>query len=447
MNASAYTLNENLHFKPICARIARCTGWASISLQRYSSSEWHGHILTFLSQATLVAGAILCIPLSLIESVAGFAIGSVGILINRFLIQDRSELIQKHSLKYISYSLHSLILSITALVIGLKRPMIRYQTANAIFDWVIHIGSAAFIQSTVGSAIDRSVRRGPETAMNRILNLFNDCNPDLLNDIREKINEDFHIHTQALMLHIPSLEEYFERHPEDRDILANVSLDALMNNEDYRNQIGRFVRRYLSQIQMIGAGLNQAAPLILELNQNAPEESTYQNYLSETLKNSFLQIYRTPDFHRCLDTNENSGRELLRMLDADIYVPLTTFSQYQELLQPIQCPREFTGDLDQYNPRREQLIAARNLVNTLNEQQKRVLIEKILRGPDVEVAGEIQAAYLTIHQLSSPLYQGPLMSRTVINLGGLERGEIIDRKNLFQKALQEAIAEIEPNDP
>lgn len=447
MNATQYTLNNNLHLKPICAWTGRAVAWASTTWQKNASeTEWHGHLVRFLSKATLIAGSILSIPIALIEAAVGFAFGGIALAFNKAAYADRSEFLQKHSLKFLSYAVHSLALSVTYLVLAIKNPILLHYTANAVIDHAIHIGSAGFIQCTVGASIDKSAERSPQLAITRTLNLLSDSHPNLLNDIGTQIERDFDINIRRRIEQVPSLEEYLNRHPDQRRIIENFNIHLLLNNQNYRQQVVLFGRQYLEESGIIGNQPDQFNPLRFELNRNTGEESAYQEHLARLLKNSFLQIYRTPELYHCLDKDGTEGNDLLEMMDASTYVPLTTFTQYQELLQPLICPRQFSGNLVRYNQRRNDLTAAREQILALNEVQRGELVQKILRGADVAANGAVQAAYLSIHQLAPALYKGPLMTKTAINLQAVEGGgEMMDVRNLFQKACQDAIAEI--NEP
>ena len=155
-----------------------------------------------------------------------------------------------------------------------------------------------------------------------------------------------------------------------------------------------------------------------------------------------MEIHKTPDLSQCLDQPGNSGTELLELIDAGIYIPLTTYTQYKELLQPLQCPEQFTGNLCFLAPRHTKLAAAKQQVEALDDAGRALLVQKILRGADFELGREdVKNCYLIIAGLAVPLVNGPLMTKTAINLnGGAEN--LIVTTNLFQKSCQDAIAQI-----
>jgi len=437
-------LTGNLHFKPFCVRISRgVVGIATTMQKNASTTEWHGHIVTFLSKASIVACVAVCIPLALAEAVAAFVLAGIGIALNRIFLDSKSEFFQKHSVKALSYAVHSAVATIVLFVLGIKNPNLKFQTTNAVLDHVLHIGSAGFIQCTFGAVLDRSAGRSAQLAITRSINLFSDSHPDLLNDIGMQLQEDFDINIRARMRQIPGLEPYLNRHPEDRDFARDFNFQTLLQDSAYRLRAGAMLQRYLAEMDIIQPQVDGADALNIDLNQNNIAESAYQRSLADLLKASFLEIYRTPDLYHCMDKDGQMGNDLLEMMDAATYVPLTTYTQYKELLRPIQCPSPFvTRNLRLYDQRRAQLIAAKAQVEQLNEGQKRELVQKIFRGSDVVAAGPVQAAYLSISRLAPPLYQGPLMTKTAIDLHAVENGDVVQVRSLFQKACQDAIAEI-----
>lgn len=438
-------LSDNLHFKPICARLGRGVLWTTTTLQKKASeTEWHGHVVRFLSKATLFLGAVILVPLALIESVSLFIIGGLGIAINKFLCQSRSQFLQKYSLKAISYAIHSGVVTIAMFILGLKNPNLKYHTNNALVDQALYLGSAGFTQMTFGTAVDLAAGRSPQMAFERSLNLFVDSHPDLLNDIMTQIQRDFGLNLRERMREIPHMEAFLNRHPEDRDFIHNFNFTRLVNDQVYRRRAGEFLHRYLEEARVVRPQADEVEvnALRFELNVNSAEEAAYQNRLGTHVRTAFLDIHDNPAFARCLDSGQYPGKDLLEMFDASIYLPVAGYAQYKELLEPIQCPVQFSGNLTDFNTRRQLLITAQNKVNLLTPDQRGRLVEKILRGSDMHTQGPVQEAYIDISFLAAALHRGALMTKTAIDLREIEGGNVLDVRNLFQKACQDAVGEI-----
>lgn len=445
---SAYLASNNLHFKPLTARLARELTDATTELQRSASlNQWHGHVVIFLSKAFFTMGAICSIPLALIETISSLASGIILGILNRSVYQDRSEFLQKYALKAISYGCHSLTSSVALLVIGWKAPLFLYHTTNAIVDHALYLGSAALIQCSCGVDIDQAAGRNPNLAIERTIQLLGDSHPDLIYDVLNQFQRDFDFDLRDRLGALPHLRTFLDQHPDSARFIREFNFQSFLTSAAYRQQAVQILRQFLIEAQLLRPDVQELNPYYFELNQSNAAEGTYQEKLAAFLKAAFLEIYRTPRLANCLSTDKETGQSLLESFDASICAPLATYTQYKELLQPLTCPSHFTQSLRVYNDCQEkegryrQLQSAKTQVDLLTNQQKGTLVEKILKG-DLEVEPAVQEVYKKIGELAGPLYQGPLMTKTAIDLSQIDSGNIIVKRNLFQKACQEALAEI-----
>jgi len=447
-NVNQYLSENNLHFKPLCARLGRAVAWASTTLQRnVPNAQWQGREVTFLSKAVLRTGSLVIIPLALIESTCLFVIFGLGMALNVLLCRSSSEVLQKYSLKAFSYSWHSLGMAFTFLILGIKAPRLPSFTLNALVDHSFHLGSAGLVQAVVGGLVDARVGRDPSLIVLRSLNLFRDSHPSLLYDLVDQVQRDVNINLREGMRQIPTLEEYLNRHPEDRDFVGTFNIRRLFGEEPYRLRTAEFVHRYLAEMRLVNPEFLRGEELRFELNVRNAEEAAYQDHLARLLKDSFVEIHRDNQLSGYLDNDGNSGRDLLEMVDASVWAPLAAYTQYKELLNLIVCPPVLSSNSRDFNRRIELLVVSAQ-VRALTQSQENNLIEKILRGSDYHVDGPVQAAYLAINQLSSALIQGPLMTQSAIDLRALEEGgNIMSTRNLFQSAMQEALAEVNAAQP
>ena len=452
-----YLNTNNLHFKPICARLERGVLWASATLQQNASTtHWHGHVVRFLSKATLGIGSLAVIPIALIEAGGTVVLVAIGLTFNALIYDDRSEFLQKHSLKALSYSLNSAAVLVASIVLCVTTPTSQYHFPHALIDHILHIGSALFIQGFARPILDRRAERDPSLAGNLALNLLADSYPDSALDLLNQLQRDFGIPMRNQAGEIITIQEFLNdprtgfqnslNNPEDQAFVANFDLH-LLEEPEYAIQTIVIVRRFLEAQGLVLAAENPDNPFLFELNQHQPEETAYQDRLSNLLRDSFLEIHRTPELVRCLNTTDRfgettTGQDLLEAMDASIFTRLTAFTQLKELEHPILCPAVFTGNLTDYNRRRADLLAAQRGFNTLTREQKAQLIQKILGAATDPARGAVHDMFLEINRLAAPLNQGPLMTKTALDLGNIRGGNIIDARNLFQAACQEALETI-----
>ncbi len=417
----------NLHFKPLSARIERGVLYGITSMQQTAEPNlWSGRIVVLISKALLIVGCFLTIPIALIETIASFALSSIGLSFDAYVSQ--SDFIRKHSLRIFAYSAHSAATIITLFALGLKNPNLKYHTANALIDQSKYLGSSLITHVVGRSSIPP-------------MDIFRESLPGLIADFSSQLQRDFHFTISSQRNAVPQFDQYLDAHPEDLEFIRNIDFMALYNDREYRQRALGFLSRFLREMGVVRENQN---PYVFELNQNTAEEKAYQDRLAQGLKEAFLEIYRNRELARHLDTDTERGEDLLVIPDASIYIPLTTYSQYRELLNPIQCPARFTtSNLTQYNNRREKLNEAQAMVQNLTDEERGALETKILKGSDYPATERIQQAYLKIAELATPLYQGPLMTKVHINAAALEEeGELIETVNLFQQACQDAIREV-----
>jgi hypothetical protein len=463
-------LRNNLHCKPLCARLGRAVLWGATSLNRQAAQpNWRG--LHALSRITLIAGAVVSTPIALIETVALFIIGIAGLYMNDLIYDYRSQFLQKHTLKCLSYAFHSLLTGIFLCSTAYRNHNLLSHMYYVPIDHLLHLGTAAVAQLIWGGKIDQKAGRPPETAHLRTLLLFTDNLPLMLNDIADQFNRESGLDFRERLRTLPFVIAHLARHPEDRPFIDSFSVGRLQE-DDYRHQAREVVQRYLADYlaahhedrdviahfsvdrlreRDYRNQLSQCLQRLLEhmgfaqgieLNSLTPEERAYQERLSRFVKAAFLKIHDTPRLSSYLDRDGSRGTELLESLS--VYGLLIDYAQYLELLEEIHCPKRFTGPLATYNKRRNDLIAAQESLRRLTEAERGQLVEKLLRGSDYEAPPHVQDVYLCITRLSSALMQGPLVTRTAINAGALERGgQIVEATNIFQEACREAQAEID----
>ncbi|PIS02982.1 MAG: hypothetical protein COT85_02840 [Chlamydiae bacterium CG10_big_fil_rev_8_21_14_0_10_42_34] len=436
-----YLVTGNLHAKPLCAHLSRAFLWASISMnQGADKNTWQGRVVLVISKTTLIAGACITIPIALIETVSLFILSSGGIALNTFILSNPSDFVEKYSLKLLSYSLNSSLVFITLIANTIFNRELRYHTPVVLCDQLFHLSSAIITHATIG----RSVQQNPEVSNLRIVNLIINRNSYALEDLLSSLQQDFNIHLRDAFSSLLQEDGEFAMSEDDRNFIHDLEFLRLYNDPEYLRESSQQVLRILNELGIIEP--NEMNESLYDLNEQSPEVASYQNRLASLLKDSFIEICNDPTSETA-DENGQTRKELFLVLDGSIYFPLTYYAQYKELLEPIDCPTNFRGNLREYNERRQTLIAAKRLIDGVIENNlEKDLIQKILRGSDYDAEVLVQEAYLQISSLATPLSQGPLMNKSFLNTDAIEGGafaDLIVTKNLFQNACLEAVTEVE----
>lgn len=446
-SATSYLEQNNLHFKPISARMVRgVLGLSTTVINHASETRWHGKVVWFVGKGTLLAGSALTVPVALIEVLSLTLIGTTALAFNKLLCQNQSLFLQKHSLKALSYALHSATMVVALLVLMTKLPHIRLHTVQALIDYTLYLGTAGLVQCLAGTYLDRLAGRDPDLAITRPLHLLLENYQMAGNDIVHQIQYDFDITLRDELGQNSPLQAHFTRHPEDRELLASFDFRRIFTDQTYRRDVLVRVRSFLLE----SGWVNRAAEgeNLFDLNQNSKMESDYQTHLAKTLKEAFIEIHSNDTLSSYLDQQGGStGKERLEAVDGGIFMPLATYTQYKEALGPVHCPASFTSsNLHRYNERRKELLSLNTDLAAFTSQQKTDLVRKILQGSDFTVTDQkIQDVYNKIGQLAEALSQGPLMTRVSLDLNALDNGgQIMQSRNLFQNACQEAVAAVTP---
>jgi hypothetical protein len=404
----SYLHENNLHFKPISAHLARCAAWASVELNKSASeTRWHGHVVRALAKVTLAGGFCAALPIAAIEMLALGLISGLGIAIDYYLCGGGCEFLQKHSLIFLSYAINSLGAFVLLRAMLKKIPTLRSHSMVALYDWGARFCAAAMTQIQIGGWMDRSAGRNNEP---RILNLLFETLPEFGQDMVHQIQNDLGVRLPEL----PALQEYLSRHPEDRRFIEEFDFHDL-------HQAAAFAQRFLADARLVH--INRDDPLRFELFVNPQGVADYQEHVAQLLKGAFLELHNTPALSQHLE----GGAQSLAEMQASIFTPLSAYTVYKELRQEIQCP-------EQLAERRQRLLAAKAAVDGLSDEDRNTLVQRIL-GAEVSETAQVHEAYLKINQLAPDLYHGPLLKKPVLDVNHMQM-----EVDLFQRSLQEAFA-------
>jgi len=198
--------------------------------------------------------------------------------------------------------------------------------------------------------------------------------------------------------------------------------------------------------------------LALQLLKNSDvsaEENTYKLYheirdLASSLHEGSLKILVNLTCHeldhppepteQSIDDPVELGRNALKELDSNVYVPLANFTQLKELEQKtIVCPNTFGAiELQNINKRKEKIDEASLLLDALTTEEKEMLAIRLLKGSDFVVEEKIHKLYLAVAELAGSLHQGKLMCQLVV----FRNNNDSSGQNLFHLAFQKALEEI-----
>lgn len=432
-------LSGNLHFRPLSSHLTRAVRHVAISTRLLKEENtWQGHVVDFISTGTLFVGSAFTIPIALIETITSLSLASIGLAINYFFLKNQSEFLQKHSLKCLAFAVHGVTLTIRNFCAVILAPKLRYHTVNALKEIATHLGSAAFIQFTVGFAIDRTCNRPREFAVRRAMNLLSDSHPSILQDVARQIERDFNVHLLNRLGEIPVLDEYLANHPEDLAFLQNFNLNRI-GEPEYRLQAFHIATRFLAEMRLIFPEEAQQQDMRLEITQVSPAEKQYQDALCRVIRDAIIEVHSTEELAGYLNAAD-TGQDRIEMIDPSIIQPVLMYSQYKEITEEISCPNRFTTNrLEHFNPRRGKLLLAHAAIIRLTQEERNQLRQKILRGSDYEAQGSVQDVFLQISELYTDLERGPLITRTYIDL---ENVDLISNEILYKRSWQDALTAI-----
>ncbi len=423
---SPYLLQDNLHFKPISAR------WG-ISMLNFSTElakpyEGDENASMWLSKTVLVVGGVLSGFLATIEAVA---VGTFAVLGIVFSFCISSEFLEKHSLKALSFSIHSVFILIASIIAIRHLKISTSYRNNVFFNHALYLGAAALAQLVVGGIFDSRKRRirdedeQKRICLQRIGYAVIDDLPDFVGDFSRGWLLDSPLPTL-----LPGLLE--------------GEFNALIPN--FIRQIQDWVPSLRNWIPAAGTDNDRE----FEINRSSEPVRTYQGHLQNFIEQSVRDIFQNDALVEAFaeqgaDNRAASGREALEGFSPNCFPFIANWAQLKEIEQTeTHCPE----DLD---PRRQQIIAARRAYAQLNGPERILLQDKLLRGGDYSPEnsgvdeprmGELQQLYREITTLSAELVQGPLVTRTVIDfsaLNGEDGAEFLSSHNIFQEAYRRGL--------
>ncbi len=459
-----------LHVKPLCHQLARGIAFIGTSIQQNAAIDhWHGRALIILAKAVVATGYVLNTVVATIESLVIFVFAALALSLHA-ATKGRSSLLHNATLKLTAYYINTVLVAGAQVICLHKRLFSRHHSLNAVTNHAIH-GAAALIAQFVGYAFDEIAGRNPRNqqellpALCRAIRVVIEIAPAAISDISRNAVHDFAVHIRNNQVN-PNLEAFLRDNPDHAQILNRFNMDRLRHEPAYRGDLLRIFGNYLVQTGVLNhlvanaEGPDAANPINLFGVNNNEKDKNYQNQMKELIKKSFIELHDRDDLV-CMLSKEHGaaataddGRNELTTFSATIQ--LASYVQFKEIENEIVCPEAFGAqELHQYNHRHEMLLNAKNRLGQLAENERQILIKKLLKTGDFDINAQgltpdrshfIQQLYNDIGTLASPLHQGPLLTQNFVNMALLNAGqfnEAFDAMNYFQGACQEAVQEIE----
>ncbi|BBI16977.1 hypothetical protein [Neochlamydia sp. S13] len=456
--------NKNvLHPKPLSHQMCRGITYVGTAMQQHANSRrWHGKIIVVLSKSFVATGYLLNTPMAIIEGLVTAALAAIA-LAGHILLNARSPLFQKITLKLCAHSLNSALitdLQVTCLKQGFFS---KYHSLNAAASHAIH-GISALIPQLIGHTFDRQAGRLPTDgslapSVIKAIRIALEIAPAALQDISRGLARDFSSSIRNNLYDNITLEIFLRQNPDCIDMLNRLNFESLRDIH-YRLRLLNLVGSYLMQASLLEGYQNTHHIYRYNVNTHA-KDIKYQTHILYLIKAAFIDLYDNEELV-CLLSKEKDkvkaiedGRELLETL-YNINLQLANYAQLQELRAEIVCPLQFRAvDLKPYNARYQRLVHAKNCLNQLSSEEQAILMKKLLQlgSYDIEKQGLskkrakfVQQLFNEIGTLSGELHQGNLLSRTFVDVNILNQGDVyraFGAENLFVQACQKAIQEIQ----
>jgi hypothetical protein len=442
---------DSLHFRPLSAHFMNSLQKTHAFLYRSAPKVgWQGHVVKFLAKALLVGGYIANIPITLIEMIAFGVLGIVGSIIHSFSGM-KGGFFEKFCIKTFASCIQSLVvfsiqcISFTHLVSKKSIFLPRSFTQASLINQISYLGAAAFTNFLLAKAFNGnqhpSVKDWP-------MQVLKEGVPNAIVEILDAFILDY----TPVVINQIDLHEFFNTLPESQQTLL-INFDVLrINQTNYLQQFYPIVILFLMQTNIIPNGNNYTLnPLQTEITLNiySDAEKNYQNHLKDCVKEAIKSMIQDKSV-RYLNKNNDfkTGKEMLEMFDSNAAIPLAHLTQIMEIeSKEIICPITFNNkELTMYNEpsRYKNLCSARAEWRKMNENDKKLMIEKLLKGGDFEMEdGTVNnltgwnLLYKKISTLASNIHQGKLMSVLTFSIEDQNFSSI----NFFGKAWQEAMTE------
>lgn len=460
-----------LHLKPLSHQLCRGISYIGTTLQQKAvSNHWRGKVQIGFAKGFVACGYGFNIVIATVEAVVSLVFATLALSFHA-LSKGRFTLFQKLTLKLCAYNINT-ILIIGLQILCLKKWLFsRYRTINVIGNHAIH-GASAVISQFIGLGFDHWAGRKPASieeppqAYLRIVRILVEKSPVIIRETTTAAVHDFSVHIRN-NLENPHLQAFFQATPGYSQTLSRFTFQRLRENRAYRTELLQLFANYFVLNGVLNNEViqNDVGQNIQVYGANNENDKNYQKFLKDSIKKTFIELHDTPELVKLLSKEQDEkeaiedGRVELTTFSATIQ--LASYAQLQEIENEIACPEAFgIKELQEYNHRRKKILEAKAILVLLNPDEKRILIQKILKTGDFNIkdqpglgeerAALIQKLFLLIGSLAGELHQGHLLSQKYVNVNLMNAGDVnnaFGAVNLFQGACQEAEKEIANRKP
>lgn len=468
-----YLHEDNLHFKPLSARLFQAIQTAGTSMtQNATSNNWQGRFVRGFSIGFVAVGYVLNSLIAFAEGITTFAIALLALLAYK-MSNSKSDIFQKYSVKCFAYSLNCFGASFAQLSLLFKGQFPKFHVQNALIHHIVYLSSSFIAQAVFGSMFDHLSGRGSlhyngqTHLMMRANRIVSDYIPEAVVDILNNIDRDLRVPQMARDAQGNlNLEGFFQLYPRHVGVLQDLNI-GFLQDPIQRGAILAFIGDYLRfsgvaqnaiPDEINAAGAPEINNGVLVMNRNSQVDRNYQNFLKSKVSESFLKLYNDQELVKFLSPESNlsaeeaakAGKSALRDLDAEIFIPLANFTQLLELEIVIQCPKEeeFGPELQpNFRTRFAKLTHAKEKLEKLNEQEKIVLVKKLLNSTydykkdlneehqKMVTEANVLDVFKLVTELSNALHQGKLMNHLAMDLNN---DGAMSAVNLFVEGCRDA---------
>ncbi len=385
-------IRGNLHYKPLSVHLTNAlqTGVTYLSHEALKR-KWTPEQVYWFSLILTIPAHLALISLVAIEVIFGVAAAAAAIVLNRVRYQFKNDSLEKHTLQFLSFSLHAVVNLVGTIPYHLTRKNKVSYLNNSFVSHFLHWFSAATVHYTIGPYFDQMHGRNKQLPMHRILNFYKDTQPYLMRELICSVRKDgFSISEDvAGRLEQSNFDDYFVRHPRTLTFLLELNIGRLFQDPYYASE----AREHLLDLVVELQALNQPFFVLYQEEPASPEVQVYQAHLAELTKEAYREIWNTPKLWRCL--GERDGQERLKVGLA--CGALWNYIIYKEVMtERDECP-----DAE----REEALQEIETLIKDFTEDQHEKLKILLLKGNSEVQEGKVQGAFIKIGALGSNFHK------------------------------------------
>lgn len=458
-NTNAYLNTNVLHAKPISSRMFHGIQHLNIKIAHLDVSDgWKRKTVAIASKALTLTTYALSIQVALIEGVASTIFGLLGTLF-QLAFTKKNDMIEKYSIKSMAYGLNSIctaglaIASIAKSFSSNNDWAVPTKHSNiSIFDGYTYLGSAATAQlfCTVMFNSIRGIKDNAPTL--RSNQAIIEGTPAIFSQITHSMRQEYEfVNCEADFDPMNYAQDYITSYPpalDDRDWANNFDLGEFLSDHVFK-PLSELVEQFSDQYNFIESdNVLERRDAEYVMNPLSENEKRYHDVLKTYVKEAVKRLIQN-EWAKYIEVDNDfeNGKERLGYFDASWTIPLANIAQLVELENPLSCPAEFSqSDLAEHNNRRDKLIELKSLLDSISDNDKELLIERLIKTSMFELGPRhydqqetVDTLYRGVYNLGGALHQSRLLTLPTINVETYEGGG----ENYFGRCWGDAFAEFD----